>query len=307
MIASDATLINSFPAERLLFSQSNFQSQPAELPSRGTFLSQGAAVGALLAFLWPVIGMLSQPKNGYNYLLVGYLPWFLGAGMLFGLCKATVLWAATYAVGHRIHPIIRAMLGPAILIAVVSSYAFLVSEPSLYHKEVSTGDYMSAIGLYAGCGVVLGLVIGSRIRPIFELVRGTEPEQWPVMNALTGLALRPIVIFGLMMSILILILSTQRDFNQTEFTMSLIAVLHFILAVAILFARIPFWLLLPLALITNFPVVAFITDFLNSYDVFWRIFTSSYLALWLSFLLCRVKVPPVALAWFKGELRYYFG
>ena len=216
-----------------------------------------------------------------------------------------MLWAGSFGLGHRIHPIIRAVLGPVILIIFIQTYSHLLSEPSPYRKEVSTTDYLSAIGVYAGCGVVLGLVIGSRIRPIYELIRGTASEQLPVMNALTGLALRPIVIYGLMMSILVLILSTQGDFHQSEFAMSLIAVSHFALAVTIVFVRMRFWLLLPLALIIDFPIAAWMTDVLQRDRFYERAITLIYLALWGGFLLCRVSVPHAPLAWIRRELGYY--
>ena len=301
MIASEATppKKESLPVHAEILSYVRYQGQRADLPSIVTFLSQGATLGALLAFLGPVIGMLSHPGFPYCFLYIGALPTFLGVGALFGLCEATVLWAGTFGLGHRIHPIIRAVLGPVILIIFIQTYSYLVSEPSPYRKEVSTTDYLSAIGVYAGCGVVLRLVIGSRIRPIYELIRGTASEQLPVMNALTGLALRPIVIFGLMMSILLLIFSTQVDFHQSKFTMSVLAVSHFALAVMIVFVRMRFWLLLPLALIINFPVAVWITDVLKPDQFVDRVIVLVYLALWGGFLICRVAVPRAPLCWLK--------
>ncbi len=165
---------------------------------------------------------------------------------------------------------------------------------------------LSTIGVYAGCGAVLGLVIGSRIRPLYELARGTASENLRVINAFTGLALRPIVIYGLMMSILILILNKQGAFQQSQFTMSLLAVTHFAMAVTIIFVRLRFWLLLPLALIINFPVAAWITDVLQPDQFFDRVIVLVYLALWGAFLICRVTVPRAPLSWLKTELRYYF-
>ena len=133
-----------------------YQSPRDGIPSIATFLSQGAAVGALLVFLCPVIGMLAHPENGYNFLLVFYLPVFLGVGMLFGLCEAGALWAGTYLLSHRIHPIIRAILGPVLLVTFVRIYSYLFAGPSPYHREVSTTEYLITIGIYVGFGVILG-------------------------------------------------------------------------------------------------------------------------------------------------------
>jgi len=307
MIASEVTLPNERPLHvygEILFN--TYQSPRAEIPSIATFLSQGAAVGALLVFLFPIIGMLSHPNNGYNFLLISRVPVFLGWGVLFGLCEGTALWAGTYLLSHRIHPIIRAILGSVLLVALVWTFSYLFAEPSQYDREVSATDYLTAIGIYAGCGVILGLVIGSRIRPLSELIRGTAAEQWPVLNAFTGLALRLVATFGLMVSILFLILSTQGDFSRIEFTMSVIAVSHFAVAVLIIFARTPFWLLLPLALIIDFPIAALITDVLKPDDLIVRTIAFIYLGLWGGFLLCRASVPRKPLDFIKGELRYYF-
>ena len=121
---------------------------------------------------------------------------------------------------------------------------------------------------------------------------------------MTGLLLRVFVIFSLMVSILCLILSTQGDFDRKEFTFSVIAVSHFALAVVIIFARIPFWLLLPLAIIVNFPIVVFVTDALpNVVGV--RVLTLVYLHLWAAFLLCRLSVPQRPLSFLKKEVSYY--
>ena len=307
MIASEATLHHEQPPQvcgKLMFSI--YQSPRAEIPTIGTFLSQGAAVGALLASLCPAMGMLSHPQNGYNFLLVSYLPLFLCWGILVGLCEGVPFWAVTYLLSHRIHPVIRAILGPVILVTLGTILGYLFAEPPPSDLKVSTTDYWLGIGTYAGYGVIFGLVIGSRIRPFSELIRGSSADRWPVMSALTGLALRLLVIFGLMVSILSLILSMQGDFQRSEFTMSVIAVSHFGVAVLIIFARTPFWLLLPLALIINSPIAALITDVLKPDELFVRTITLNYLALWGGFLLCRASVPREALDFIKREARYYF-
>ena len=285
----------------ILFGNVN-QSPRAELPSLGRFLSQGVAVGTMLSFLWPLISMLAHPENGYNFLLISYLPLVLGVGLLFGLCEGATIWAATYLVGRRINLVLRAFLGMVILYGLMRIASLLFWEPSPSTEEASLNEYLVAYSVFAGCGTVLGLTIGSRFRPHYELIRGTTTDQWPVMCGLTGLFLRVLVIFGSMISILILIDSTQGDFHRKEFVFSLVAVCHFAIALVILFVRMPFWLLLLLALITNFPIVALVTDVLTTQDDY-RIFTLSYLILWAAFLSFRASLPRRPLAFFKRELR----
>ena len=279
-----------------ILSASIYHSPRYDIPSIGSFLSQGGAVGALLAFLWPVMGMLSHPENGYNFLLLCYLPVFLGGGMLFGLCEGAAIWTGTFFVGHRVHPVARAVLGMVIVILLIVAYDFLFTERAPYSKDISLTDYLYSLRVEAGCGMVLGLVIGSRFRPLYELIRGTTSDRWPGISGLTGLLLRVFVIFLLMGSILFLILSLQGDFHRTEFTMSVIAVSHFAVAVVIIFARIPFWLLLPLAIIVNFPIAVLITDVLTDAQTVERTFTLIYLHLWAAFLFCRFSVPRRALS-----------
>ena len=285
-----------------ILSASVYQSPRSDLPSIGRFLLQGAAVGPLIAFFWPVAEMLLYPENGWNFLLLLCLPMILGGGILFGLCEGVTIWTCTYLLGRRINPVARAVLGMVTLVIPLLAYDFVFTELSPYNRDHSVTDYLYA--LWAVCGLVFGLVIGSKFRPHYELIRGTSTDRWPGLSGVTGLLLRIFVIFSLMVSILCLILSTQGDFDRKEFTFSVIAVSHFALAVVIIFARIPFWLLLPLAIIVNFPIVVFVTDALpNVVGV--RVLTLVYLHLWAAFLLCRLSVPQRPLSFLKKEVRYY--
>ena len=271
----------------LILSGSDYQSRDSEAPSIATFLSQGAATGICVSFLSPVSGMLSHPENGYNYLLVFFLPSFLIGGMLFGLCEGAMLWACTYLVGRRINSVVRAGIGVGALYLLIRAYGFLFAEPAPTNESLA--EHVHTIGLEVGYGVVLGLVIGSRFRPFYELVRGSTRA--PVISGTTGLLLRAVVIFSLMVASLKLILSLQWNFNRIEFIFALTALLHFAAAVAIVFARMPFWLLLPLALIINIPIVIYVVDVLKPTEFGTRTLMLNYLALWAAFLSCRVKIP----------------
>jgi len=286
-----------------ILSRSLYYSLASEVPSVGRFLSQGAAVGAMLSFLCPVIGMLSHPENGYNFLLAAYLPVFMGIGILYGVCEGIMIWACTYLAGHRLNLVVRSVIGAVIFVVITFVHGFLFAEPSPYaQKEVSLTDYLFSIGCYAGFGLVFGLATGSKFRPFYELLRGRTDERWLVMNGLTGLFLRVVVTFSLMESVLILILNLQGNFDRKKFTFSVIAVSHFFAAVVIVFARMPFRLLLPLAIVINFPIVALIADVLKPEDVENRTLTISYLVLWAGFLSCRVGVPQTALSFVKKNL-----
>ena len=285
-----------------ILSRSLSQSPLSELPGFGRCLSQGMVVGAFVSFLWPVIGMLSYPKNGYNFLLISWLPVFLAIGMGFGLFEGGLIWACSYIAGHRLNVLARAGGGIVILAILLVVYTyFLPDQPGNY--EASLRDWLIFIAVYSAVGVVFGLVSGSKFNPVSELLRGTTPPRWLALNGITGFLLRVLVIYTTMDSILILIYMMQGERDQHGSIFAAIAVCHCIAASVILFTRMPFWLLLLLALLINFPVVVLITDVLTNEIA--RNAVIVYLALWAAFLLCRVSVPPTVLSFLKKEIRYY--
>jgi hypothetical protein len=309
MIQSGATIPYQSPPYVYgeILSRSVYLSEQSEPPGIGRCLSQGAAVGAFLGFLAPVGGMLSYPENGYNFLLMGYLPLILAYGIGFGVCEGVLIWGCTYLVGHRLNVVLRAVIGIVVLAILIIVYNLVFAEPSPPPPENGSGsNYLLLIGIYIAHGVLFGLVTGSRFRPIDELLRGTSPPQHLVLTGISGFALRVFVIFSLMESVLNLILSLQGwRFSRIEFTFAVIALSHFMAAAVIVFVRMPFWLLLPLGLIVNFPIVAFITDVLQDDWVLFRYLTYFNLALWAIFLLSRWSLKCSALSFIKKELRYY--
>jgi len=261
-----------------------------DLPSLGRFLSQGLCLGALLAFLLPVYGMLSHPENGYNFLLISWLPFILANGIGFGLLVAVIIWALTYVAGHRLHLLVRAIVGPVTLSFLLILYVLLF-ETSPDDGERSVMDYLYLLRFYIPHGVILGLLIGSGFHPLGELLRGTKPPRRLAATGITGFLLRVLIIVATMYAILILIWNIQHGFRHIELVMAAIAVGHLVTALAVVFARVPFWLLLLLALIINFPVVVLITDVLTDQQTVERNFIFVYLHLWAAFLLCRFSVP----------------
>ena len=274
-------------------------------PGIGRCLSQGATAGAVVGFFVPVYGLLSHPTNGYNYLLVWALPLFLVFAIGFGVLEGAIIWACSHIVGHRLHVVQRAVLGVITLAILITGYDFLFAEPSTYRENVSAIEQAVFYGVQVGYGVLFGLVIGSRFEPVSELLRGTSPPRWLALTGITGFALRVVVVFGLMESVLKLIFELQWEPSLEEFSFALIALGHFLAAAVIVFARMPCWLLLPLALIINFPIAAYITDVLTEEEVGLRNISLIYLGLWAAFLLTRLHVPERALNFIKQELRYY--
>lgn len=260
-----------------------------EQPGVATFLLQGAMVGGLLGFLSLVVGMLSHPDNGYNFFLMFYLIPFVLSGMVLGAFEGSIIWGCTHVAARRLHIILRGFIGLVVHAGVMTLMTVVLAEHFVPEKDPSTADYLVAIGYYIGFGVVFGLVVGSRFEPWYELFRGTPTaSSVRVETGLSGFILRVVVIFGFMESVLNLIWQQQRNEVSSEQTIAVIAVIHFILAGVLVFARMPTWLLVQLALLVNFPIVLFITDVLTTNDTGMRILSIFYLTIWFVFLVTRL-------------------
>lgn len=300
MIQSDAIVRPPYIYGEIL-SRSLCQSPLSELPGFGRCLSQGIVLGAFVSFLCPVSGMLLDRENGYNFLFISWLPIILATGMGFGLLEGVALWACSYIAGHRLNVLARAIAGTVVLGLLIVSFDYFYSDRQV--NNTSLRDWLPFLAFYCGVGAIFGLVSGSKLSPISELLRGTAPPRWLVLNGITGFFLRVLVIFATMELTLTFIWMTQLERRERDFVFVAIALGHCIAATVILFTRMPFWLLLLLALLINFPVVVLITDVLTHPIA--RNAVIVYLALWTAFLLCRVSVPPVALSFVKKEIRYY--
>jgi len=287
-----------------ILSRSMYQAPMWDLPGFGRFLTQGIVVGAFVSFVFTVIAMLAHPENGYNFLLIAWLPYILATGMGFGVFEGVLIWACSYIAGRRLHPLPRAGLGIVVLAILIVIFNYFNSDAPVNH-EASIKDWLRFIAFYGAIGAVFGLVSGSKFSPMSELLRGTTPPRWLVLNGITGFLLRVFMIYAMMESTLLLIWMTQLERPQHGFIFAAIALSHCIAAIVILFTRMPFWLLLLSALLINFPVAALITDVLTNEQILERNLIIAYLALWSTFLLCRVSVPDAVLSFIKKEIRYY--
>ena len=113
-----------------ILSEDIYQSPRYELPVIGSFLLQGALVGALLWFAFLVEGLLCTGAR-YGYLFLRALPLFLAIGIGFGLPEGAIIWACTFLVGHRLNAVLRAAIG-VVIFALLLICVYFFSEPSPY-------------------------------------------------------------------------------------------------------------------------------------------------------------------------------
>lgn len=262
----------------------------SEAPEFVSFLSQGVAVGALLMLPTPIWGLLTVDPF-YGLLFIPALPEYLLVGGAFGIIEAIIIWACTYIARHRLNVAWRIGIAVVTLTGLIALVRFVYWEPSPYARPVTQTTYLIYSGWYVLAGLSFGLLIGSRFKPLNELARGVSPGRWPVITAITGFVLRFAVVLFLLYSILIFIWNLRANSTRKEFVFAVIGLSYFIAAVIIIFVRMPFWLLLPLAVIVNFPVAASISDVIPPDDVTSRTVVLSYLVLWAAFLSCRVQLP----------------
>lgn len=285
MIESDVTVSSHRPRYfygdvlSLNLDQS-FSIRQSEGPGFGTLVSQGAVSGMLLYFGFVTHGILTHP-NFYNFLFVNALPQFLGIGLGIGSIVGGMIWACCHLAQRRLGKLVRCIVA---VFALGFVCAVLVA---IYGGEVKASDAPRIAGFLVVTGGAIGLFVGSRVKPWRELIRGQAGVDSGVFSALSGLILRLAVVFFLLRSIVMLAALLGLNYSRKGLVFTVIPLSHFAIASVLVFVRMRFWLLLPLALIVTSPVVAFATDVLTPEDSFVWYLTVGYLTVWAIFLFTR--------------------
>ena len=287
-----------------VLSHSIYQVPQPKLPGIGRFLSQGAAAGMIVYFLILLFLILlfvilrDPPHDSDFFFVIVFLPFVLVWGMLIGLFAGLVVWASTRLAGRRLNVAVRGALG---IVAAVMFAAALYSLFTALGANCIWADSVVYL-IYVGSGVACCLITGSRLQPWRELVRGSAADKSRILTGITGLVLRVLLVCGLMESILAVICLLQ---NVAYRAYGVIALGHFAIASAIVFARMKFWLLLPMALLVNLPTAWLIAVMLKNELPVYRYLAFAYLAIWAAFLLARWSLTYSMLNSLKQEFRYY--
>jgi len=154
--------------------------------------------------------------------------------------------------------------------------------------------------------IVMGIVIGSSLRPWRTLVYGvgTHGNSLTISTVITGILLRTMVVFLFMESILLVIFILQSSSLKKDIHFVLLAVAHCTLGVIAAFNRFRFVTLAPLSLIAVSPVLLLFT---HQQSMHWAVkcMLFGYIILWMAFLLTRSSLVHSAFLTIKKELRYY--
>lgn len=271
-----------------------------------TCLSQGLATGAVLMFVLTAGVLLYEHNNGYQYLVVVYFPLYLCFGLVPGLVEGLVSWICMRMTGHNLRWFTRLLI--AALVLAIPYVALLLVFSSADATSSKVTELVTFILIVGAIGAMYGPLTGSRFSPWHQLVRGDEslPSGSWVVTGLTGFVLRVAVVFFLMEAILSFIVTLQSGSWQNDVVWTLSLLLHFVFAFVIVFARLKFWLLLPLALIINVPIVFFLQNYLlkEAWDIFIYL-CIGYLAAWATFLIARCPLTYWIVDFFKEEINYY--
>jgi len=284
------------------------ESKPLAKPPRvgfATSLWQGLTTGAVLTFAFALFLLLYDGGTPYNYLFVAFFPFTLGCGLVTGFVEGLVIWICARIAGHNLRWFTRLLI--AALVLGVPYAAILCISYSAYGNRADVETNLILTLIATTIGATFGFLTGSRFSPWCNLVRREEslPAGSWFATGLTGLVLRVTVIFFLMEAILAFIVILQQDFRQDALVLGATLLLHFILASAIVFARLKFGLLFPFAVILNIPVGLFLNYlFKEGWDFFVYVGVG-YLGVWTAFLIAHCPVTYRLFDFLKEEVHYY--
>lgn len=299
---TETTSIQQFTRERRTYAPVVRQ------PGLATFMGQ-AAFGSFCGSFVVLLVRVLIPYNSHGY-YVFYLPYLMALGLATGAVAGLLIWAATKEADGPLLGITRTLLS----VLVVALAWFGLWYYWLRKEEFSSETHMWMLAGVVASGVSIGLLTGSRLRLGRELVRGGETKErvLRILAGLNGFALRSVVGFLFLCFLIAAISSLQLYYRHPDPTFPhlprsliwhLVLLGHFASGTVILFARMRFWLLVLLTVISTAPVVASLwLARLNPPEDYIII---GYLGVWVMFLVTRWRQTDVAVRVVKEELRYY--
>lgn len=305
---TETTSIQNFMRERHAYAPVVRQ------PGLATFIAQ-AAIGSFLGtFVLLLVRILFVYKSS-NGFLVYSLPFLMALAVPTGAVAGLLIWAGTKETEGPLLGITRTLVGVLVTgLTWFGLWYYLLRDNNFTDGQSSWEAQLWLLSALVVSGVSIGVLTGSRLRPWRELVRvgDTKSVLLKVVGGLVGFVLRAVVVFTLLGMIIHAITSVQSYFlgpqppyNSELRTMvwSLVLLGHFATGAVILFARMRFWSLVPLTVISVSPVLAALW-IARLYGPEANI-VIGYLSVWAMYLLTRWRQTDIAWFKLKDELRYY--
>jgi hypothetical protein len=178
------------------------------------------------------------------------------------------------------------------------------SSPSPESTEILHLIWRSALLIVSG--IVMGIVIGSDLRPLRTLMYGVGTFNGGLtkLAVISGFLLRMWVVFLYMESILVLISILQLNSLPRDKYFALVFIGHSALGIITAFGRFNFVILAVLSLIAISPGIYLLTFEENIHSSVLSIIIN-HVALWTLFVLTRSDLAHSAFLNIKQELRYY--
>jgi hypothetical protein len=157
--------------------------------------------------------------------------------------------------------------------------------------------------------VFIGSIAGSKLQPWRLMAYGfpRKRNELSKLAIVTGFALRSVVVFLLMESILVLIATLRSEYPSPEFwrahLYATIFLAHCLLSLFVALGRLKFAIVFNLALAAN--LIVLLLCWFDRYSNRTEFFALEYSFLWAVYILTRFTLAQTTFSYLKQEFRYY--
>lgn len=301
-------------------------------PSVLTFLSQGAAGGALGNYILAYVMGFFFP----DFVLVLFLPFYLVWGALIGTATGFVIWLLVRLVKRKFTVLVRLVISSLFTIL----FFVIIGELLGLDAEIQDSALYRLSAQFA-FPVPIGLLVGSRVQLWSVIARGaaTLPKLQVLFNRepiritrtigalrfsyLMGLPLRAVSLFGLMASLLTtacFLFLFMEDLSDSEtrnvidelgeaFIVCLVVTLYFAMSVYVSFNPGQKWAALGVAVFLHAPLTVWIitipvSSFFHNFLV---VLAAAFSGVWLLFLMglfLPARKGPLQVEYGHTEIRF---
>ena len=262
----------------------------------GTLLAQGAVANAMVGYVLVVAAVLYHP-NGYNFLYMAVLPFYLFGMGIVGAAMGGVVWLSEWLFKRKLGILPRAAVGiiiATLFFAVFSLWQEFIVEWRLLGSSLIVGSFL---------GLPAALMAESKFNPlrsmIFGLSRATSFRDFGSgFSFPPGLLLRVGSLFGLLESLLFLACLAPPasagwsvSVGGETFVGTIVAILYFTASVFVSFTSPRKPLLLGLAVLVNAPLAMWTVDphrYTNTDSEFFAIVIWVFISLWVLLVVGRL-------------------